>query len=130
MVLKVVDATELRVGSFFLTDGETFMIKNIDISKTGKHGAHKCRFDAVGVISGKKKILIVPGTDRFEVPMIDKRKAQVLAVLEGKVSIMDSESFENFELVIPEEFAGQIKDGMTLEYWDMEGIKVIKRLMT
>ena len=129
MVLKVVDATELRVGGFFLTEGETFVVKSIDVSKTGKHGAHKCRFEATGVVSGKKKIVIVPGTERFEVPMIDKRKAQVLAVIGEKVSVMDSENFENFELPIPEEFKGQISDGNSVEYWDMEGIKIIKRVM-
>ena len=130
MVLKIVDATELKVGSYALFDGETCVIKSVDVSKTGKHGAHKCRFDAVGVISGKKKCLMMPGTDRVEIPLIDKRQAQVLALTPTGVSVMDSVSFENFELQIPEEFAGQIKDGMSIEYWDMEGVKLIKRIIT
>jgi len=62
--------------------------------------------------------------------MIDKRQAQVLALTPTGVSVMDSVSFENFELTIPEEFAGQIKDGMSIEYWDMEGVKLIKRIIT
>jgi translation initiation factor 5A len=130
MVLKIVDATELKVGSYALFDGETCIIKSVDISKTGKHGAHKCRFDAIGVISGKKKCLMMPGNDRVEIPLIDKRQAQVLALTPTGVSVMDSVSFENFELSIPEEFAGQIKDGMSVEYWDMEGVKLIKRIIT
>jgi translation initiation factor 5A len=130
MVLKIVDATELKVGSYALFDGETCVIKSVDVSKTGKHGAHKCRFDALAVISGKKKCLMMPGNDRVEIPMIDKRQAQVLALTPTGVSVMDSVSFENFELTIPEEFAGQIKDGMSLEYWDMEGVKLIKRIIT
>lgn len=128
MVLKIVDATELKVGSFALFDGETCVIKSVDVSKTGKHGAHKCRFEAIAVVSGKKKCLMMPGTDRIEVPMIDKRKAQVLAITSTGVSVMDSDSFENFELPIPEEFAGQLTDGMNIEYWDMEGVKIIKRI--
>lgn len=130
MVLKIVDATELKVGSYALFDGETCVIKSVDVSKTGKHGAHKCRFDALAVISGKKKCLMMPGNDRVEIPMIDKRNAQVLALTPTGVSVMDSVSFENFELTIPEEFAGQIKDGMSIEYWDMEGVKLIKRIIT
>jgi translation initiation factor 5A len=130
MVLKIVDATELKVGSYALFDGETCIIKSVDVSKTGKHGAHKCRFDALAVISGKKKCLMMPGNDRVEIPMIDKRRAQVLALTPAGVSVMDADSFENFELPIPEEFAGQIKDGMSIEYWDMEGIKLIKRIIT
>ena len=130
MVLKIVEATELRIGGFILIDGETYVVKSMDISKTGKHGAHKCRFDASSVITGKKKMMMCPGGDRFEVPMINKRKAQVLAMVPNGVSLMDSESFENFELSIPEEFTGQISEGMNVEYWDMEGVKIIKRLIT
>ncbi len=130
MVLKIVDATELKVGSFAIFDGESYVIRNVDVSKTGKHGAHKCRFEAVSVIGDKKKIALFPGTARIEVPMIDKKKAQVLAVMGDTVSVMDSESFENFELPIPEEFKGQVVDGISLEYWDVEGKKIIKRIMT
>jgi len=130
MVLKIVDASELRVGSFAIFDGESYVIKSVDVSKTGKHGAHKCRFEAIAVIGDKKKMALCPGTERIEVPMIDKRKAQVLAIVGENVSVMDSENFENFELPIPEEFKGQITDGLTVEYWDVEGKKIIKRLLT
>ncbi len=130
MVLKVVDASELRVGSFVIFDGESYCIKSVDVSKTGKHGAHKCRFEAISVIGDKKKMALYPGTARLEVPMIDKRKAQVLSIVGETVSVMDVDNFENFELAIPEEFKGQVVDGMTIEYWDVEGKKIIKRLMT
>lgn len=129
MVLKIVDATELRIGGYMLVDGETCVVRSIETSKTGKHGAHKCRFEAIAVMSGKKKCIVCPGTDRFEVPLIDKRKAQVLSLVGDTVNLMDSDSFENLDLPIPEEFKGQIKEGMQLEYWDMEGVKVIKRLL-
>jgi translation initiation factor 5A len=128
MVLKIVDAYELKPGSFAILDGEAYCIKSVDVSKTGKHGASKCRFEAIAVIGDKKKIAVFPGGDRIEVPMIDKRKAQVLALVGDNVSVMDSESFENFELSIPEEFKGQITDGSTIEYWDVEGKKIIKRI--
>lgn len=130
MVLKIVNATELRVGSFILVDGETYTIKSVDVSKTGKHGAAKCRFEAISAMGGKKKIITAPGGERFEVPMIDKRKAQVLSHNEETVNLMDSENFENFDLGIPEEFKGQINDGASVEYWDMEGKKIIKRILT
>jgi translation initiation factor 5A len=129
MVLKVVSATELKLGSFVLIDGETYTVRSMDISKTGKHGAHKCRFDAISATTGKKKMMMCPGTDRFEVPMIDKRKGQVLSLVGNNVSLMDSDSFENFELAIPEELTGQISAGNNVEYWDMEGVKLIKRVV-
>jgi translation initiation factor 5A len=61
--------------------------------------------------------------------MIDKRQAQVLSVSEDIASIMDSENFENFDLKIPEELKDSLVDGVTVEYWDVEEDKLIKRVM-
>lgn len=129
MVLKIVNAHDLRLGSYIFVDGEAYLVRTMDISKTGKHGASKCRFDAIAVTTGKKRVFMCPGGERFEVPMIDKRKAQVLSLMGEKASLMDSENFENFELLIPEELKGQLSDGMNVEYWDIEGTKLLKRAM-
>jgi translation initiation factor 5A len=128
MAFKVVDAIELRDGGFILIEGEAYLIKNLEVSKTGKHGHSKCRFDAISVTDGKKKVIVVPGHERYEVPLIEKKKGQVLSINGDKASLMDLESFENFELTIPEEMKAELKDGQTVEYWDVEGKKIIKRV--
>lgn len=126
MVAKIINATDAKVGTNIILDGEPFTVKSMDVSKTGKHGAHKCRIEAVGMITEKKKVLVVPGTERFEVPMVEKRKGQVLSIGD-KVSIMDLENFETLELDCPEEIKSQIEINSNVEYWDIEGIKIIKR---
>jgi len=126
MVLKIISATEAKPGSTIIIDGESYAVKKNDISKTGKHGAAKCRIEAIGIISDQKKIIAVPGHERFEVPMIDKRKGQVLSVGD-RASVMDLESFETLEMDVPEELKAEIESGSTVEYWDIEGRKVIKR---
>ena len=40
---------------------------------------------------------------------------------------MDSESFENIDLEIPEELQGSIKESDNVEYWEIEGDKLLKR---
>ncbi len=127
MVAKVIEATEMRVGTFVMLDGTAHQVKKTDISKTGKHGHAKVRYEAVNVFTGKKKVQVVPGHDKFEVPMIDKRKAQVLSVSGNKASIMDSENFENYDLDIPEDLEGVVEGG-EVEYWDIEGEKLLKRV--
>jgi len=129
MVAKVIDATEMRVGSYLLLDGVAYQVKKMDVSKTGKHGHAKVRFEAVNIVTGKKKVNVVPGHDKFEVPMIDKRQAQVLSVSGETASVMDSENFENYDLIIPEELQGTLNEGVTVEYWDVEGDKLIKKVM-
>lgn len=127
MVAKVIEATEMRVGTFIMLDGVAHQVKKMDVSKTGKHGHAKVRYEASNILTGKKKVQVVPGHDRFEVPMIDKRKAQVLSIAGTVATIMDSESFENLELDIPEDMQGQVSDGQEVEYWDVEGDKMLKR---
>ena len=129
MVSRVIEATEMRVGTYLMIDGGAYQVKKMDISKTGKHGHAKVRYEAVSVITGKKKVQVVPGHDKFEVPMIDKRQAQVLSISGEHVNLMDSESFENLDLQISGEIKEKISEGDTIEYWDVEGEKLIKKII-
>ena len=79
MVLKIINATEAKVGTNIIVNGVPCTVRSIDISKTGKHGHAKCRIEAVGIITGQKKVFVIPGHDRLEVPLVDKRKGQVLS---------------------------------------------------
>ncbi len=128
MVLKIINATEARVGTNIIVDGTPCTIKSIDVSKTGKHGHAKCRIEAVGIISGTKKVFVVPGHERLEVPIVDKRKGQILSKSEGKVSIMDLENFETIEVPCPDNSVfEELQENGNCEYWDVEGEKLVKR---
>lgn len=129
MVSKVIDATEMRVGTYLIMDSGVYQVKKMDVSKTGKHGHAKVRFEAVSILTGKKKVMVVPGHDRFEVPMINKRQGQVLSINGETASIMDNENFENYDLIIPEDLKDSITEGATVEYWDVEGDKLIRKIM-
>jgi translation initiation factor 5A len=128
MVLKLINATEAKPGIVIMYEGSACAVKSQDISKTGKHGASKVRMEAIGVVDGKKRVITVPGHERFEVPLIKKMKGQVLSVGE-KVSLMDLENFETYDVIVPEDIRQELKEGDNVEYWDVEGIKVIKRKM-
>lgn len=129
MVLRVINATEARTGVTILVDGEACTVRSNDISKTGKHGASKCRIEAIEIFTGKKKVVAVPGHERFEVPLISKHKAQVLSMGDTTASVMDLDSFETIELPFMEELKDAIAPEKTVEYWDIEGKKKIMRVM-
>ncbi len=131
MVLKIINATEAKQGTTILIDGEPCTVRSNDISKSGKHGASKCRIEALGVFSGKKKVLAVPGHERFDVPLIDKRKAQVLSVNQQArtASVMDLENYETLDVPYAEELDNDIAVEKQVEYWDVEGKKGIKRVL-
>jgi translation initiation factor 5A len=128
MVLKIINATEARVGTHILLDGEPFTVKKIDISKTGKHGHAKARIEAVAILKEQKKVFVIPGHDRLEVPAVYKKKGQVLSKADEKVSIMDLESFETIEVPCSnQELFDQLEENGNCEYWDIEGKMIIKR---
>lgn len=127
MALKLINATEVRNGTAILLDNEPCLVKSFDVSKTGKHGHAKVRVEAVSILSGKKKVVVKPGHDKFEVPMINKRKAQVLSIGGDGANVMDLESFETMDISVPEELKEELAPEDQVEYWDIEGTKVIKR---
>tara|TARA_Y100000310_G_scaffold98059_1_gene95726 strand:- start:4196 stop:4594 length:399 start_codon:yes stop_codon:yes gene_type:complete len=125
MAYKIIEGTAVRTGTVIIIDGEPCTVKNIDVSKTGKHGHAKVRIEAVGVIDGKKRVIARPGHERFEVPMIDKKKAQILSVSSENVNVMDTESYETFDLPPVEDL--ELAEGDQIEYWEVDGKKIIKR---
>jgi translation initiation factor 5A len=129
MVLRLIDAHSCKPGTTIMVDGEACTVRSNDISKTGKHGASKCRIEAIEVFSGKKKIVAVPGDTRFDVPMIEKRKAQVLSVGDNTVSVMDLESYETLDVPFSEEIKEQLAPEKQVEYWDIEGKKAVMRIL-
>lgn len=129
MVSKLIDATAARSGSTIMIDNEPYSVRSNDISKSGKHGASKCRIEAVGIFNGKKKIIAVPGSERFEVPHIEKKKAQVLSVSGDTASVMDLESFETLDMAYDESLKDQLAEEKQVEYWDLENHRVIMRVL-
>lgn len=127
MVLKIIGATEARVGTNIIVDGEPCTVKKIDVSKTGKHGHAKCRIEATSILSGSKKVFVIPGHDKLEVPIVNKRKGQVLSLGSNTISLMDLENFETIDVACSEEIKQEVAENDTVEYWDVEGEKIIKR---
>ena len=126
--IKVVDISTLKEGSLIIIDGAACKVVNVDISKPGKHGHSKINLTAVGVIDGKKRNIVRPGHDSVDVPIIGKRNAQVLSITGNKANIMDSETFETFDLEIPEELQGKVKEGVEIVYWEILEAKVMKQV--
>ncbi|MEK6928183.1 MAG: translation initiation factor IF-5A [Nanoarchaeota archaeon] len=129
MVFKLITSHSSKPGTTIMVDGEACTVRSNDISKTGKHGASKCRIEAIEIFSGKKKIVSVPGDTRFDVPMIDKRKAQVLSVSDTTASVMDLESFETMDLPFLEELKADLAPEKQVEYYAIENRKVIMKVL-
>lgn len=128
MTKETVEVGKLKEGRFVIIDNEPCQIVGFTTSAPGKHGHAKAKIDAVGVFDGQKRSLVRPTSAKIETPTIERGSAQVLAIMATDAQLMDLNTYETFELPIPFEFRGEIKEGTEVEYIQALGRKKIERV--
>ena len=116
-----------KENRYIIIDDEPCKIISITKSKPGKHGEAKARIEAIGIFDGSKRSIVNPVSHKVHVPIIDKRSAQVVAVMGDNVQLMDMETYETFDIPIPDEFKDRIEPGKDIQYLVALGRKKITR---
>ena len=117
-----------KVGSYVIIDGIPCKVVQVETSSPGKHGSAKVRLTAVGIFEGQKKSIVLPSHSDIEVPVLLKKKAQVVSTTDTSAQLMDSETFEVYEVPITEEFQGKLSPGKEVEVMETMGRKAISRV--
>ncbi len=125
---KKVSCSSLKVGSYIVMDGVACKVVDIQVSRPGKHGHAKARITAVGLLDNKKRVEVMPGHDMVDTPIIGKKTAQVLAINGDVANVMDVETYETFDLKIPDELKDQVVEGAQVLYWQVLTERVMKQL--
>ncbi|MFH0829903.1 MAG: translation initiation factor IF-5A [Candidatus Aenigmatarchaeota archaeon] len=115
----------LKNGKFCMIDGEPCKVQNLSTSVPGKHGGAKARLDAVGLFDNRHRSIVKPADTEIEVPIVEKKTAQVVAVNPPNVQLMDLETYETFDAIITDELKDKLQTGMEINYWDIEGRKML-----
>ena len=116
MATEQAEVRELKEGRYMVIDDEPCKIVSISTSKPGKHGEAKARIEAIGIFDGNKKSVVYPVRHRVQVPLIDKRQAQIVAIMGAEVQLMDLETYEMFHLPITDEVKDDLKPGSDILY--------------
>ena len=121
---------DLKVGSYAVIDGEPSRIVSIDKSKPGKHGSAKFRCTAISLLDDSKRSFVNPVDASVQIPIVEKKNAQVVSVNPTSVQLMDLESYEIIDVVMPtdEEIKSKLASGKELEYWNIMGRYRIQRV--
>ena len=128
--IKKTEAGSMKPGSYMIADGVASRVVDNQISRPGKHGHAKCRVEAIGLIGNQKKVVVMPGHDNIDVPIIEKKTAQVLSINGSTANVMDSETYETFDLEIPEDLKDQCVESANVLYWEILDTKVMKQVKT
>ena len=126
--VKKASAGSMKPGSYIVMNGAACRVADIQISRPGKHGHAKARITAVGMIDGKKRVEVMPGHDHVDVPIIGKKTAQVLSVSGDTANVMDAETFETFDMKIPNDMQSEVVEGVSILYWQILTDKVMKQV--
>jgi translation initiation factor 5A len=130
----------IKKGSYIVVEGAPCRVTDIQMSAPGKHGHAKARVTAVGILDNKKRVFVKPGDAKVDVPIINKRQAQVISIktntqtIDGKTitehvaNVMDLESYETFDMEIPEELVNKVVEGSQVLYWEVMGKKIMQRI--
>ena len=121
-------AKDLREGKYVLIDDVPCRIVQIESSKPGKHGSAKMRITAMGIFNGQKKTLLSPGDADVEVPIIDRKAVQVMSVSGTTAQVMDKDTYEVYDMDVPEELAGQVEPGKEVDILAAMGNKKMERV--
>ena len=105
------EVRQLKEGRYVVVDEEPCKIISITTSKPGKHGAAKARIEVVGMFDGVKRSMVAPVTEKCKIPMIDKRKVQVLNIAGSQAQVMDMETYQNFELPVSDNEKAALSPG-------------------
>jgi len=127
MEKKLTHATSLKIGGYVIFNGKACRVTDILTSRPGKHGHAKVRISAVGLVDGSKIIKLFPGHDKIEVPIVEKETAQILSIQGDMANVMDSKTYETFDLKISEDLKATLKEGDQVSYWIIMGQKVMMK---
>lgn len=125
MVVTKSAIKHLKPGKFCIIDGEPCKVLDVTVSVSGKHGGAKARLEAIGIFDNKKHTMIKPADTEIDIPIVEKRNAQIIAITGDSVQVMDLETYETFEVAVPEELKDKITQGAEVQYWVIEGRKML-----
>ncbi len=121
MEVRQIEAKQVKKGTYVMIEDAPCVVIDVRVSSPGKHGSAKCRIVAEGIADGKRREITLPGSAKIPSPAVDKRKAQILAVMGDMVQLMDLENYDVFELKVPDDLKNEVSEGAEAEYWVLAG---------
>ena len=125
MEKKITEIKTLKKGSFVNIDDAPCKVDSLQTSKPGKHGGAKARLTAVGLFDNQKRIIVKPADTRVDVPVIEKRNCQVIALIGDNAQLMDLADYTMSEVPVPEELK-PLKESEEVIVWKYGNYVMIK----
>ena len=122
-----INGNEIRPGNVLEHDGGLWAAVKVDHVKPGKGGAF-AQVEMRNLRNGSKLNERFRSADKVERVRLEQKDQQFLYESDGMLVFMDTETYETLDIEIPEEFKGQVTEGVQILYWDLMGHKLLKQI--
>merc|ERR1712017_32384 len=95
------EAGQIRKGGYIMVKGKACKVKDVSVSKTGKHGHAKCKFSASCIFTGATCEELCPSTHSIAVPFVKKSDFQVMGLEGDYLQLMDEDMEMKEDLQLP-----------------------------
>ncbi|MBI2445637.1 translation initiation factor IF-5A [Candidatus Micrarchaeota archaeon] len=119
---------DLRIGKYVIIDDVPCRVVSMDKSKPGKHGAAKLRIEAMGLFDNGKRSLMKSTDADVEIPIVERKRAQVVSLSGNLANLMDLASYETFDVSIPDDMMKDLEVGKEIQYMVVMGKKLLLRV--
>ena len=126
MMRKLTEVGKLKEGSFIIIDDEPCRIVSFSTSPSGKYGHGNAKIATTGLFDSQKHYIIQLTNAKIEVPIIERGIAEVLAIVANNAQLMDTTTYETFELPISVSLRGDVHEGGMVEYIQALGRRKIE----
>ena len=97
-----VEAGQIRKGGYIMIKGKPCKVKDVSVSKTGKHGHAKCKFSASDIFTGASCEELCPSTHSIDVPVVNKKDWMIQGLQDDTyVLLMDDDGEMREDLELP-----------------------------
>ena len=97
-----VEAGQIRKGGYIMIKGKPCKVKDVSVSKTGKHGHAKCKFAATDIFTGATCEELCPSTHSIDVPVVTKKDWMITGIQdESYVLLMNDDGDMREDLQLP-----------------------------
>merc|ERR1719502_2356470 len=96
-----VEAGQIRKGGYIMIKGKACKVKDVSVSKTGKHGHAKCKFSASDIFTGATCEELCPSTHSIDQPFVNKKDYSVMGLEGDYLQLMDEEGEMREDVMLP-----------------------------
>lgn len=119
-------ASEIKVGKFVMIDGEPWEVVSV---KKGASiiGKEKITAEAVGFVTGEKKVIEAYADESMEFPILEVKPAQVLSIGLEKITMLDLRNRSVFTISVSEaaNVRKNLRTNAEVDYAEIAGRKRI-----